>query len=105
GVDDTSEGADPGEATRAEPLWAETSLFGHLGYSSMPSHALKAAIGAELRLGETAAAWSGGLLLALARGNDVSADGTSELTLLTAELRLCPPGVGLDAGFSLRGCA
>lgn len=104
-ADESVERARSDDATRAAPLRVESRLFGHLGYSSMPSHAFKAALGAELRLGETVASWSGALSLALARGSDLSPDGTSELTLLTAELRLCPPGVSLDAGLSLRGCA
>lgn len=91
-------------AASSEPLAVEVSALGRAGYMSVPSHAFKAALGAELRLGPGISSWSGALALAFARGNDVSRDGTAELTLLTAELHLCPPGVAPDASFWLRSC-
>jgi hypothetical protein len=84
---------------------ADASVLAYVGYASVPSNALKALLRAELRLDEAVTSWSGALSLAYARGNDAGPDGTAELTLLTVELQLCPPGVSLDAAIWLQACA
>ncbi len=88
----------------------QTSLVGHVGYASVPSHAFKAALQAELRLGQAAASWAGAFGLAYTHGSKSSPSGSVALTLLTAELELCPPGaadprVWLQTCLHLRGGA
>jgi hypothetical protein len=102
-VVDTEGAAAPAPGSSSESV--ELRLLAQAGYASVPSHALKLTLGGELRFGATSQSWITGLSLAYARGSAGSASGTATLSLLSAELDLCPPGVSLDGGLWLQPCA
>lgn len=110
---EVSEG-DPSSDDAGEPAsasrswrWPHTSagLAAHVGYATVPSHALRATLDAELRLGEGEVPWLASLSLAYARGNDAADPGEFGLTLLTLELALCPPAFVNEPGLWVRACA
>jgi hypothetical protein len=93
-------------AARPAPAGStQTSLIAQVGYASVPSDALKLALTGELRAGPDGSNWAGALSLALAHGNAAGAAGSAALTLLTAQLDVCPPGLSLPASTWLQACA
>jgi hypothetical protein len=79
------------------------SLVAHIGYARVPADALKLSLAGEL--GADRANWAGAVSLALAHGSAASAAGKAALTLLTAQLDVCPPGVSVEAGIWFQACA
>lgn len=105
---DTRDVAEPEpEAAESHRSWPATS-FGVAalgGYAMVPSHAFRAALEGELRLGEGTSAWLTSLSIAYARGDHSRAPSDLGLTLLTLELALCPPAFVAEPSLWLRGCA
>jgi hypothetical protein len=96
-------GRAPASSAARESL--KMSLLGHIGYASVPSHALKLTLGGELRFGATSQSWITALSLSYARASAGGSFGKAALSLLSAELDLCPPGVALAGGLWLQPCA
>jgi hypothetical protein len=93
----------PASSVDGESL--EMGLLGQVGYASVPSHALKLTLGGELRWGATSQSWITALSLAYARGSANDSSGNAALSLFSAELDLCSPGVSLEWGLWLQPCA
>jgi hypothetical protein len=83
----------------------EGGVAAYAGYASVPGHAFRASIEAELRFGEGVSSWATLLSLAYARGNSPVPSGELTLTLLTAQLGLCPPAFIVEPSVWLRACA
>lgn len=90
-------------ASRAGSVPLQTSLGVNVGYVSVPEHALRGELGAELRWGRSVASWATGLSLAFAGASERTAPADLGFALLTAELELCTPGLGSE-GLWLRAC-
>jgi hypothetical protein len=75
------------------------------GYATVPSHAFRAALEGELRLGEGTSAWLTSLTLAYAHGDHSRAPSDLGLTLLTLELALCPPSFVAEPSLWISACA
>jgi hypothetical protein len=91
----------------ASGSWPPTS-FGVAalgGYATVPSHAFRAALEGELRLGEGTSAWLTSLSFAYARGDHSRAPSDLGLTLLTLELALCPPSFVAEPSLWISACA
>jgi hypothetical protein len=100
---DSSEPAPPSQPWQWPSVHAGVAL--QAGYATVPSGALRGLAQAELRLGEHMSSWAGTLSLAYAHGaGDVQAAQLS-VTLLTAELGLCPPAFIDTGGVWVRACA
>jgi hypothetical protein len=103
--DDTSDGAAEPEPP-SEPWPAlEVGLAAYGGYASVPAHAVKATLEGELRFGEGVSSWAVLLSLAYAHGDSPVPSGELGLTLLTAQLGLCPPAFVNEPSVWIRGCA
>jgi len=109
---ESSASDDAGSATSARETestweWPSTSagLAAIAGYSTVPSHAFRGALGAELRIGEGRSSWLSSLSFAYARGNDTVDPGDLGLTLLTLELALCPPSIIAEPSVWISACA
>jgi hypothetical protein len=91
----------------AEP-WHWPALVGglaaHAGYASVPGHAFRASLEGELRFGESRASWAALLALEYAHGNSPVISGELALTLLSAQLGLCPPAFIDDPSVWVRAC-
>jgi hypothetical protein len=93
----------PSEPWQWPALEAGVAAYG--GYASVPAHALKLSLEGELRFGEGVSSWAALLSLAYARGNSPVPSGELGLTLLTAQLGLCPPAFVAEESLWIRGCA
>jgi hypothetical protein len=95
------------EAAESGGSWPATSfgLTALGGYAMVPSHAFRAALEGELRLGEGTSAWLTSLSFAYARGDHSRAPSDLGLRLLTLELALCPPAFVAEPSLWLRACA
>jgi hypothetical protein len=95
-------------AVASEPWqWPAVSVGAAVqaGYASVPARAFKGLLQGELRLGEGISSWASTLSFAYARGTrevDVAKLG---ITLVTAELALCPPAFIDATRVWLRACA
>lgn len=105
-TDDTSAAASEPEA-ESRWQWPATraALVAIGGYSTVPSHAFRGALGAELQIGEGRSSWLSSLSFAYARGNDTVDPGDLGLTLLTLELALCPPSIIAESSVWVSACA
>jgi hypothetical protein len=92
----------PGEPWEWPTLEGGVAAYG--GYASVPAQALKVSLEGELRFGEDVSSWAALLSLAYAHGNSPVPSGELGLTLLTAQLGLCPPAVAATSLW-IRGCA
>jgi hypothetical protein len=98
---DTDESAAPAEPLRAQ-LAPTLALLA--GYASEPGHALKLSVASEVRYGATIASWTSPISLSFARGNDRVDAADLDLSLLTAQLGLCPPALLAESWAWLRVC-
>jgi hypothetical protein len=105
GIVSTEPDAVRAAASSAELESLEMGLLGQVGYASVPSHALKLTLGGELRFGATSQSWIMALSFSYARGSAGGSFGEAALSLWSAELDLCPPGVDLTGGLWLQPCA
>jgi hypothetical protein len=104
---DTGAVAEAEQEAEASGSWPPAS-FGVAalgGYATVPSHAFRAALEGELRLGEAASAWLTSLSFAYARGDHSRAPSDLGLTLLTLELALCPPSFVAEPSLWISACA
>jgi len=105
---DAAEGAEePAEPAESpgEPWPLRAGVAAYAGYASVPAHALKATLESELRFGEDVSSWAALLSLAYAHGNSPVPSGELGLTLLSAQLGVCPPAFLAEASVWLRACA
>lgn len=97
------------EPEAAESLWSwPATSFGIAalgGYATVPSHAVRAALEGELRLGEGSSAWLSSLSFGYAHGDHSRAPSDLGLTLLTLELALCPPSFIAEPSLWISACA
>lgn len=105
---EASEGAEePAEAVGSpgEPWSLRAGVAAYAGYASVPAHALKGTLEGELRFGEDVSSWAALLSLAYAHGDSPVPSGELGLTLLSAQLGVCPPAFLAEASLWLRACA
>jgi hypothetical protein len=94
-------------AVASEPWqWPRVSVGAALqaGYASVPANAFKGLLQGELRLGEGMSSWATTLSFAYARGTSEVEVAKLRITLLTAELALCPPAFIDATRVWLRAC-
>ena len=100
-ADSDTSGA-PSEPFRAQ-LAPTLALF--VGYASVPGHAFELTLASEVRYGETLGSWTSPIALTGARGNERVDAADLDITLLTAQLGLCPPAPLAESWVWLRLCA
>lgn len=91
-----------GEALQAQ-LVPTLALLG--GYASVPRHAVKLTLAGEVRYGEGLSSWSSPISLSGMRGTDRVDAADLSLTLLIAQVGLCPPALLAESWGWLRVCA
>jgi hypothetical protein len=93
--------------TRGEPFRAELAptLALLVGYASVPGNALDLTLASEVRYGETLRSWTSPIALRGARGSERVDAADLDITLLTAQLGLCPPAPLAEGWAWLRLCA
>jgi hypothetical protein len=95
-------------AVGSEPRRSPTVSVGaaaQAGYASIPANAFKGLLQGELRLGEGMSSWATTLSFAYARGTSEIEIAKLDITLVTAELALCPPAFIDATRVWLRACA
>jgi hypothetical protein len=80
-------------------------LAAQAGYATVPPRALRGLLEGELRFGEKMSSWATTLSLAYTRGASDTEQAQLDITLLLAELALCPPSFVDAASLWIRACA
>jgi hypothetical protein len=107
--EDGASTADTGEeVSPSEPRQSASTRVGvaaQAGYGTVPPRSLQGRFEGELRFGENMSSWATTLAFAYARGVSETQEAELEITLLTAELALCPPAFVDAASLWIRACA
>jgi hypothetical protein len=107
GSDDDASLAEHQSAVASEPWQWPTLSVGaaaQVGYASVPANAFRGLLQGELRLGEGMSSWATTLSFAYARGTSEVEVAKLGITLVTAELALCPPAFIDATRVWLRAC-